>query len=62
MEEFGKRNDHFEEDGEIISRVIIINCVKEEKAYRIRADGNIVGGLVIQINNETKNNHLDLLF
>ena len=62
MEEFGKRDDHFEEDGEIISRKTIDECIKKGVAYRIREDGKIVGGLVLQINNETKHHHLDLLF
>ena len=62
LEEFGKRDDHFEEDGEIISRDTIINCIKEGVAYRIREDERIVGGLVLNINDDTKHNHLDLLF
>ena len=62
LEEFGMRDDHFEEEGEIISRDTIINCVKEGVAYRIREDERIVGGLVLNINDDTKHNHLDLLF
>ena len=61
MEEFGNRDSHFEEDGEIISRKTIIDCIENGVAYRIREDGNIVGGLVLQIN-ENHHNHLDLLF
>ena len=61
MEEFGNRDSHFEEDGEIISRKTIIDCIENGVAYRIREDGNIVGGLVLQINND-HHNHLDLLF
>ena len=37
-------------------------CIDEGKAYRIRADGRIVGGLVLQIGEKTHHNHLDLLF
>ena len=61
-EEFGPRDDHFEEDGEIISRETIEKSIDGGAAYRIRKDGKIVGGLVLQINEETQHNHLDLLF
>lgn len=62
MEEFGKRDAHFEEDGEIISRATIEKSIDQGVAYRIREDGRIVGGLVLTINEETQHNHLDLLF
>ena len=42
MEEFGKRDDHFEEDGEIISRRTIEESIDNGAAYRIREDGRIV--------------------
>ncbi|MCQ2429157.1 MAG: GNAT family N-acetyltransferase, partial [Clostridia bacterium] len=61
-EEFGPRDDHFEEDGEIISRETIEKSIDGGAAYRIRLEGKIVGGLVLQINEETQHNHLDLLF
>ena len=61
-EEFGERDNHFEEDGEIISRKTIENSIDNGVAYRIREDGKIVGGLVLTINEETQHNHLDLLF
>ena len=35
LEEFGCRNDHFEEDGEIISRETIENSIENGEAYRI---------------------------
>ena len=57
MEEFGERDDHFEEDGEIISRKTIEDCIDHGIAYRIREDGRIVGGLVLLIDNETQHNH-----
>ena len=60
MEEFGLRNDHFEEDGEIISRKTILHSIENGIAYRIVADGQIVGGLVVNI--EGGHGHLDLLF
>ena len=62
MEEFGLRDDHCEEDGEIISRETILRCIQSGTAWRIREDGRIVGGLVVQINESTQHNHLDLLF
>ncbi len=62
VEEFGRRDDHFEEDGEIISRGTIEKCIDGGVAYRIREDGRIVGGVVLTINEETQYNHLDLLF
>jgi GNAT superfamily N-acetyltransferase len=61
-EEFGMRDDHFEEDGEIISRKTIENSIDHGIAYRIREDGRIVGGLVLKINEETQHNELELLF
>ena len=62
LEEFGERDNHFEEDGEIISRKTIEDCIDGGVAYRIREDGKIVGGLVLRIDGKTQRNHLDLLF
>ncbi|MCR5741989.1 MAG: GNAT family N-acetyltransferase [Gammaproteobacteria bacterium] len=62
LEEFGKRDEHLEEDGEIISKDTIIRSIEEGEAYRIREDGIIVGGLVLKINKETNHNELELLF
>ena len=62
MEEFGVRDDHFEEDGEIISRKTIENSIDHGTAYVIREDGKTVGGLVLKINEETQHNELELLF
>ena len=62
VEEFGLRDEHFEEDGEIISRETIEQSIDGGEAYRIRLDGKIVGGLVVKIDPETQYNHLDLLF
>ena len=61
-EEFGQRDAHFEEEGEIISRATIEKSIDEGTAYRIRDDGKTVGGLVVVIDEKTKRNHLDLLF
>ena len=62
IEEFGLRDDHYEEDGEIISRETVLRCIRDGAAYRIREDGRNVGGVVLQIDEKSKHNHLDLLF
>ena len=62
MEEFGERDSHFEEDGEIISRKTIEDSIDGGVAYRIRENGKPVGGVVLKIDEETQHNHLDLLF
>ena len=62
MEEFGERDNHFEEDGEIISRRTIESSIDHGTAYVIREDGNMVGGLVLKIDQETQHNNLELLF
>ena len=59
-EEFGMRDDHFEEDGEIISRATIEKAIEEGEAYRILCDGEVVGGAVVRVNGEKGD--LDLLF
>ena len=60
MEEFGLRDDHFEEDGEIISRETIERSIDGGKAYRIWMDGRKVGGLVLRL--EDIKGELELLF
>lgn len=60
LEEFGLRDDHFEEDGEIISRTTIEESIDRGQAFRIVADGIVVGGLVIRING--RRGDLNLLF
>ncbi|MBR5931899.1 MAG: GNAT family N-acetyltransferase [Lachnospiraceae bacterium] len=62
MEEFGEQDNHFEEEGEIISRKTIERCIDEGVAYRIREDGRIVGGLILKIDEETQHNQLEILF
>ena len=59
-EEFGMRDDHFEEDGEIISRATIEKAINEGEAYRILCDEEIAGGAVVRVNGEKGD--LDLLF
>ena len=60
MEEFGLRDDHFEEDGEIIARSVIEKSIDEGEAYRIIADGEKAGGAVIRV--EGDRGDLELLF
>ena len=60
LEEFGRRDDHFEEDEQIISRDTIIRSIDSGEAYRIVCDNVIVGGLVIRV--EGNRGDLDLLF
>lgn len=61
-EEFGLRDDHFEEDGEIISRETIERSIDGGEAYRIRLDGERVGGLVVRYDAQTRRGELELLF
>lgn len=62
VEEFGLRDDHVDADGEIISRETIERCIDEGRAYRIRENGGIVGGMVLKIDEQTQHNELELLF
>ena len=61
-EEFGMRDKHFEEEGEIISRDTIEQSIDGENAaaYRIMLGKEKVGGVVISIDGEL--GHLELLF
>ena len=49
LEEFGRRDNHFEEDDQIISRDTIIKSIEGGDAYRIMQDGEAVGGLIIKV-------------
>lgn len=60
LEEFGLRDSHFEEDGEIISRETIETSIDRGEAYRIMLGGEPVGGVVIRVGG--KHGNLDLLF
>ena len=64
MLEFGERDDHVNEDGEIISRATIERCIDEpgNETYRIVADGKYAGGVILKIDKETHHNHLEILF
>lgn len=60
LEEFGLRNDQFEENDEIISRKTIEDCIDKGDAYRIVCGEEIVGGVVVHT--EESRGELDLLF
>ena len=60
LEEFGQLDDHFEEEGEIISRKTIEDSIDSGEAYRIALDGEAVGGAVVKV--EEEKGDLVLLF
>lgn len=60
LEEFGRRDDHFEEDGQIISRETIERSIDEGEAFRIVCDGQPAGGAVVRVDGDR--GELDLLF
>ncbi len=64
LEEFGLRDDHVDDDGEIISRETIDRCIDdaENEVYRIVVDGRRVGGVILKIDRATRHNHLEILF
>ena len=64
MVEFGERDNHIDENGEIISRRTIERCIDDESndTYRIVMDGKNVGGAILKIDKTTQHNHLEILF
>ena len=60
LEEFGLQDDHFEEEGEIISRETIEASIDGGEAYRIMLDDRPVGGVVIRV--DGARGDLELLF
>ena len=64
MIEFGERDDHTCDDGEIISRKTIERCIDspDNETYRIVVDGKRVGGVILKIDKETNHNELEILF
>ena len=63
-QEFGVRDEHFEEDGQIIARATIEASLDRPgaEAYCIVLDGEKVGGLVLFIDPAAQEGELDLLF
>ena len=64
QEEFGMRDDRTEEGQEVISRKTIERCIDGNQAetYRIVCDGNAVGGLILQIDQQGAKGELEILF
>ena len=64
MMEFGERDDHIDDDGEIISRATIERCIDhpDSEVYRIIVNGKKVGGVILRIDKQTNHNHLEILF
>ena len=60
LKEFGRRDDHFEEDGEIISRKTIEDSIDAGEAYRIVLEGEKVGGVILKT--EGDRGDLEILF
>ena len=62
--EFGERDNHIDEDGEIISRKTIEACLDADsaEAYRIVDDGECVGGVILNIDKKNVTGELDTLF
>ena len=62
--EFGERDDHVDDCGEIISRKTIERCIDEPNnvTYRIKVDNKNVGGVILKIDEKTQRNHLEILF
>lgn len=60
LEEFGRRDDHFEEDEQIISRETIERSIDSGEAYRIMQDGKAVGGVILKVDGE--HGDLEILF
>ncbi len=64
IEEFGLRDEHFNDDGEIISRETIERCIDDPSCdtYRIIFEERVVGGVIVKIDKVTNHNHLEILF
>ena len=60
LEEFGLRDDHFEEGGQIISRETIEQSIDGGEAYRIMLDDQPVGGVIIKL--DGNRGDLEILF
>ena len=62
--QFGMRDDRMEEGEEVISRKTIERCMNDERAetYRIVHEGEVVGGLILQIDKQNAKGELEILF
>lgn len=59
LEAFDVRDQHFEEEGQIISRETILDSLKTGQAFWIEVKGEKQGGVVVQVDKERGD--LDLL-
>lgn len=64
MIEFGERDNHIDDHGEIISRKTIEHCIDEPNnvTYRITLNGKNIGGVILKIDEKTQHNYLEILF
>ena len=64
LQEFGERDNHIDDDGEIISRKTIERSIDapDSETYCIVVDGKNVGGVILKIDKETYHNELEILF
>lgn len=60
LEEFGLRDNHFENNDQIISRETIEKSIEDGTAYRIVQGNQAVGGLIVSVNGE--HGELEILF
>lgn len=60
LEEFGRRGESFEEEGQVISRDTIEQSLDEGEAWRIVCDGENVGGAIVKV--ESEKGELEILF
>ena len=60
LEEFGLRDDHFEDGEQIISRSTIEQSIDAGETYRIMQDNKPVGGVIIKVDGDRGD--LEILF
>ena len=63
-EEFGMRDNHFDKEGQTISRKHLEESLdnKNAETFRIILDNKKVGGVILKIDKEAKSGELDILF
>ena len=59
-EEFGMRDDHFENDDQIVSRETVEMSISEGETYRIIHEGKKVGGVIVSVDGDR--GELEILF
>ena len=63
-EEFGMRDNHFDKEGQTMSRKHLEESLdnKNAETFRIILDNKKVGGVILKIDKEAKSGELDILF